>query len=62
MSPFLARISWPLPVHDEFSTLPRETVTRVWEGVSVDTLLAEAARAWDAGDENSGISPSTKVG
>jgi DMSO/TMAO reductase YedYZ molybdopterin-dependent catalytic subunit len=47
----VARWTW-----DEFSTLPRETVTRdihcvtkwsklgtMWEGVSVDTLLAEAA-------------------
>jgi DMSO/TMAO reductase YedYZ molybdopterin-dependent catalytic subunit len=47
----VARWTW-----DEFSTLPRETVTRdihcvtkwskfdtVWEGVSVDTLLAAAA-------------------
>jgi DMSO/TMAO reductase YedYZ molybdopterin-dependent catalytic subunit len=47
----VARWTW-----DEFSTLPRETVTRdihcvtkwsklgtTWEGVSVDTLMAEAA-------------------
>jgi DMSO/TMAO reductase YedYZ molybdopterin-dependent catalytic subunit len=48
----LARWSW-----DEFQALPHETITKdihcvtkwsnfdtVWEGVSVDTLLAEAAR------------------